>query len=766
MRLATAILSTSALIAAQTSSFSQTAVQWGVNRTATPPSACLYDNTNTCQPTFTLPQPSGGIGAPVIYADAQAGVDWCAKVMTAAGLLPSTGGVVDARGLTGAQACASGVTNSTNGITVLFGAMTLTVSNPLIFSGNAVSLICPATGTSIGVPTQPTQIQMAPGANLPIMVSLTGAKNRVSDCTFDGNKANETAGTGVLQIGKSNYILENVTVQNGYQDGFRIVSSGSNNTGNDGKIVNSMFTLNGGRGIFCFGVADTMVTGTYFEQNGAANLELDNCPTWRVEQFDFGGAGANSLNGLAGVASATYAPQVYIHGQPFTAGQYLAAVGEIFGHGQFGNGHAQDILIDGSAPGAIATIGGSVTPGDTITLTLTGTYLNGGSPVNVSYVAQSGDTTGTVACELVFGNSTCTGTPTGGIRGNATLTGFEIGANVSGSAITVHIPALLANVAVAGAAPTAAGAALTGSVSGGATETVVISGVSSNSYGVATYRNQISGPYFNGTANTSSVYYPVEVYNAGNTAASNNLGPFTINSNSNYYGIALIHGTVGYDSVHDVTAYNAFGGGTSWSNLLSVGATTNIQNVCASSMSGCFNNAQTWTSSANSTFAGIFTTLGLSNADQKGVKLTNPSAAGYAAIEQDFCAGTQCAEIYGQRENTANQVRLWFESPNSSNVETPLQVLEAAPVSLGGCSFATATASKPHGTAALSANCSNQNITVTFGITTNGWVCGPMVDRATGLAYYQISDSGTTAVYKGVSGSNGDVMQWGPCNPY
>ena len=47
---------------------------------------------------------------PTTPADAMAGVDWCAKVANAIALLPSTGGVVDARGLTGAQNCASGLT--------------------------------------------------------------------------------------------------------------------------------------------------------------------------------------------------------------------------------------------------------------------------------------------------------------------------------------------------------------------------------------------------------------------------------------------------------------------------------------------------------------------------------------------------------------------------------------------------------------------------------------------------------------------------------
>src|SRR5215469_2639431 len=42
----------------------------------------------------------------VVMADTQTGSDACAKITTAVGKLPSTGGVIDARGFQGTQGCA------------------------------------------------------------------------------------------------------------------------------------------------------------------------------------------------------------------------------------------------------------------------------------------------------------------------------------------------------------------------------------------------------------------------------------------------------------------------------------------------------------------------------------------------------------------------------------------------------------------------------------------------------------------------------------
>lgn len=65
-----------------------------------------------------------GNGVQVVDAALQTGADFCAKVNTAFGLLPASGGTVDTRGLTGAQTCA-GQINIPGSVTIIQGASQL-----------------------------------------------------------------------------------------------------------------------------------------------------------------------------------------------------------------------------------------------------------------------------------------------------------------------------------------------------------------------------------------------------------------------------------------------------------------------------------------------------------------------------------------------------------------------------------------------------------------------------------------------------------------
>jgi fibronectin-binding autotransporter adhesin len=75
-----------------------------------------------------------------IYADQQSGADACAKITTALGLLPATGGIVDATGFQGNQVCAAGVTFPANKpITLKLGAWAL-------IAGANTAITVPANG--------------------------------------------------------------------------------------------------------------------------------------------------------------------------------------------------------------------------------------------------------------------------------------------------------------------------------------------------------------------------------------------------------------------------------------------------------------------------------------------------------------------------------------------------------------------------------------------------------------------------------------------
>lgn len=95
---------------------------------------------------------------PVLLADQYGGADICAKISTAIAALPSTGGVVDARGIRGTQACASDpFSGVTKPVQAVIGAATINssvtwsqVSNEQLLGSGPMSLIN-FTGTAAGI---------------------------------------------------------------------------------------------------------------------------------------------------------------------------------------------------------------------------------------------------------------------------------------------------------------------------------------------------------------------------------------------------------------------------------------------------------------------------------------------------------------------------------------------------------------------------------------------------------------------------------------
>ena len=75
----------------------------------------------------------------IVHADRQAGADACAKITAAEALLPSTGGIVDARGFQGVQsACSDGFTvgSSSRAVTLLLGATSIPVNGQVLLNGS------------------------------------------------------------------------------------------------------------------------------------------------------------------------------------------------------------------------------------------------------------------------------------------------------------------------------------------------------------------------------------------------------------------------------------------------------------------------------------------------------------------------------------------------------------------------------------------------------------------------------------------------------
>ena len=174
----------------------------------------------------------------VIEADTQAGSDACAKINAAIGLLPSSGGTVDARGFTSPQTCASTLPISTPNVKILFAPQLFTFSgNPGInVAATNVVLECQSVTLYNSASTQLKSAAAAPLiANT--VSSLHGADGTVvRNCDLFGN----SVGTiGVFLPTAYQYILDNDLVHGFTSAGVLAISG-------QGLITNTKANSNSG----------------------------------------------------------------------------------------------------------------------------------------------------------------------------------------------------------------------------------------------------------------------------------------------------------------------------------------------------------------------------------------------------------------------------------------------------------------------------------------------------------------------------------------
>jgi hypothetical protein len=99
----------------------------------------VYDNLNALNAASAL-----AIGSGYVYAHQQAGATWDAKITNAIAALPAAGGIVDARGLRGAQSMAANLIISLSNVTILCGTMICSAgTNRIIVSAgtNSVAIL-------------------------------------------------------------------------------------------------------------------------------------------------------------------------------------------------------------------------------------------------------------------------------------------------------------------------------------------------------------------------------------------------------------------------------------------------------------------------------------------------------------------------------------------------------------------------------------------------------------------------------------------------
>lgn len=272
------------------------------------------------------------------YADQYAGVDWCAKVTAAQSDLPSTGGVVDARGLNGTQACASGMTigSSSKPITIIMGTTTLSISAIITVSQMSAIQGLPAGLTNCTV-LPPSIIKAANSTNLATMINLAGVGAALKELGIDANKSNNS-GAGNAILASARFVdINHLSIINAKGKGVYVTASSNNAAA--GHIRSSFVCGADGNGMEIFQTGDWFVEDTQFENNEGIGLNLDCAPAPRVHGGDVGGNGHNSGGAVK--------PGMRIQCK---SGPGFSGIGAIVVGTQFGNNWGNQIEIDGWDP--------------------------------------------------------------------------------------------------------------------------------------------------------------------------------------------------------------------------------------------------------------------------------------------------------------------------------------------------------------------------------------------------------------------------------
>lgn len=226
------------------------------------------------------------------------GSDMDAKVIAAIADLPATGGIVDARGLDGAQSIASALSigTATKPVIVLLGVGTITTSATITVNDGSALIGLPQ-GMDTGSNDTPTIIKQANSVNLASIVSLSGPFAVIQDITIDGNKANNpTALDGLLVNLASRAEIHRVTVHDAKRHGVRVASTGTANQSCCGKIGKLMSLNNGGDGLKVENTNDVSINDkSEFEANAQYGIELSDSSATRIENSDISG---NDLDGI------------------------------------------------------------------------------------------------------------------------------------------------------------------------------------------------------------------------------------------------------------------------------------------------------------------------------------------------------------------------------------------------------------------------------------------------------------------------------------
>ena len=268
-------------------------------------------------------------GQAVLRADQYAGTDAGEKIKKCMDALPATGGVCDARNLTGNQTVETGFTvgAASKPVELMLGPVNL-VTKATIHVQAKSSIVGMPASAGIASDQSPSVIKAADGSRLSVIVQLDGPFAVLQDLTVDGNKKGAPQGNvGILVMNANRVEMFRVTAQNVPKYGIEIYSD--NNESCCAKLSKMMAIANGEAGLHLANTADVFISLSEFEDNGKNGVELNNSPTTRLEHSDFGG---NLEDGI----------RVYGSGQSRLQSNRQIIVGN-----QFGNNAHYDIDIQG-----------------------------------------------------------------------------------------------------------------------------------------------------------------------------------------------------------------------------------------------------------------------------------------------------------------------------------------------------------------------------------------------------------------------------------
>lgn len=268
-------------------------------------------------------------GQAVLRAEQYPGQNAGEKIAKCMDALPATGGVCDARNLTGNQLIESGFTVGAPGkpVELMLGPTTLLTKGTIHVQAKSSIVGMPASA-GIASDQSPSVIKAADGSRLNAIVEVDGPFGVLQDLTVDGNKKGAPQGSvGILVFNANRADMFRVTAQNAPRYGIEIYSD--NNESCCAKLSKIMAIANGETGLHLANTADVFVSLGEFEENGKYGVELNNSPTTRLEHSDFGG---NFEDGIR------------IYG---SAQSRLQSNRQIIVGNQFGNNAHYDINIQG-----------------------------------------------------------------------------------------------------------------------------------------------------------------------------------------------------------------------------------------------------------------------------------------------------------------------------------------------------------------------------------------------------------------------------------